>query len=111
MNKLTDGSNMLWKSSRMILPGHKERINQWRRETMGKTEPKKPKLDEWELEELAYKLQEAKERGKRLTLTVWGRGTVEGKIEKLVPETKMVYVRTMLGETIRVPFFDIVKAE
>ena len=110
-NKLTEGSNVLWESSRMILPEHKERINQRRREVMGRGEPKKPRLSEYEMEELAYQLQEAMENGTPLALYVWSRGAVVGKIVKMVPETKMVHVRTPPGDVVRVPFFDIVKAE
>lgn len=67
----------------MILPEHKERLNQRRREVMGRGELKKSRLSEYEMEELAYRLQEAMENGDALVLTVWSRGTVEGRIVKM----------------------------
>ncbi|MFS1514536.1 YolD-like family protein [Chengkuizengella sp. SCS-71B] len=39
-NKLTPGSNMLWESSRMMLPEHVERINEFQHELTRKTKPK-----------------------------------------------------------------------
>ncbi|NDI34657.1 YolD-like family protein [Chengkuizengella sediminis] len=38
-NKLTPGSNMMWEASRMILPEHKERINDYQYERDRKTKP------------------------------------------------------------------------
>lgn len=108
MSKISEGSNMLWEGSRIILPEHKERINQWRR---GQKEmPRKPVLSELELEELANKLREAKETGAELFLTVWGRGGVDGRIVRLDPDRKMVYVEKY-GQVTKVPFFNIVSAE
>lgn len=108
MSKISYGSNMLWEGSRIILPEHKERINKWRKEQKGM--PKKPVLSELELEELANRLKEAKETGAELYLTVWGRGGVDGRIVRLDPERKMVYVEKY-GQVTKVPFFDIVSAE
>lgn len=108
MSKISYGSNMLWEGSRIILPEHKERINQWRKEQKGM--PKKPVMSESELEELANRLKEAKETGAELYLTVWGRGGVDGRIVRLDPESKMVYVEKH-GQVTKVPFINIMSAE
>ncbi|NDI35671.1 YolD-like family protein [Chengkuizengella sediminis] len=38
-NKLTEGSNMMWEASRIILPEHKEVINRYQEERNRKTKP------------------------------------------------------------------------
>lgn len=52
VNKLTEGSNMLWESSRMILPEHKERIRIRREETRQGGRRERPVLDEQEIENI-----------------------------------------------------------
>ena len=52
MNKLTDGSNMLWESSRMILPEHKERIRIRLEEARRGGKRERQQLDEQEAERI-----------------------------------------------------------
>lgn len=52
VNKLTDGSNLLWESSRMILPEHKERIRIRREEARRGGKRERPVLDEQEWERI-----------------------------------------------------------
>ena len=59
VNKLTPGANLLWESSRMMLPEHKEAIARHRRELQRK---EKPVLDEQRLIELSHVLSEARQR-------------------------------------------------
>lgn len=56
INKLTPHKNLLWESSRMMLPEHKEAILQHRRK---QTESVKPQLDEQRLDELSKIMTEA----------------------------------------------------
>lgn len=52
INKLTEGFNLLWESSRMILPEHKERIRSRRDEARRGGRQERPELDEQELERI-----------------------------------------------------------
>ncbi|MFS1513407.1 YolD-like family protein [Chengkuizengella sp. SCS-71B] len=55
-NKLTPGSNMLWESSRMMLPEHKERINDYQQELNRKS---KPELAEEEVNVISEQLSDS----------------------------------------------------
>lgn len=54
MNKLTIGSNMMWESSWMMLPEHKERIRQHQRDLL---KEEKPTLDDQQKLDIDLKLQ------------------------------------------------------
>lgn len=110
INKLTPGSNLFWESSRMILPEHKEALVRHREETV-MAKPKRPVRDEFELKELANRLQDAKEEKYELVLTVWGRPEpIRGRVVKLDAETKKVHIRSF-GSLEKIPFLDILDAE
>ncbi|ALS21571.1 MULTISPECIES: YolD-like family protein [Paenibacillus] len=70
-NKLTPGKNILWESSRMMLPEHKEQLLRHRRE-LGRQE--KPTLDEQRLEELGQTLGIALHEDAALRLTLYDNG-------------------------------------
>ncbi|NDI36350.1 YolD-like family protein [Chengkuizengella sediminis] len=55
-NKLTPGSNMMWEASRMILPEHKERINDYQYERDRKN---KPELAEEEVNIISQQLSDS----------------------------------------------------
>ncbi|RPF55702.1 YolD-like family protein [Aquisalibacillus elongatus] len=55
-NKLTRGHNLLWESSRMMLPEHKELIEHHQQRIRQQT---KPQLDEQEIEWLEQRIQKA----------------------------------------------------
>lgn len=57
-NKLTEGHNLLWESSRMMLPEHKEVIRQHRQKRLKK---EKPLLDEQAIEMIERTLLHAYE--------------------------------------------------
>ncbi|MFC4387188.1 YolD-like family protein [Gracilibacillus marinus] len=57
-SKLTLGSNILWESSRMMLPEHKEVLVKHQQQLNKK---KKPIVDEQQLEEFSLVIQEALE--------------------------------------------------
>ena len=52
VNKLTEGRNLLWESSRMILPEHKERMRRRRDEAHRGGRRERPALDEQEWERI-----------------------------------------------------------
>lgn len=71
----------------------------------------RPKRDEFELEELAEKLDYAKEERKQLILSVWKKDDpISGVIEKLDSRTKLVHVKERYGSLIKIPFIDILRA-
>jgi ribosome maturation factor RimP len=76
----------------------------------GKTyKAKRPTRDEFELEELADQLTEAKREEVEVVLTVWGREeAVQGTITEMDPRTTLVHVYRQ-GETVKVPFMDIMR--
>ncbi|MFE9279332.1 YolD-like family protein [Streptomyces griseoincarnatus] len=77
-----------------------------------KRKESRPTRDEFELMEMAEKLEEAKESGKRLNLTVWRmQEQVQGVIDKLDPGTQRVHVQTRFNGMLKVPFIDILSAE
>jgi predicted RNA-binding protein len=93
----------------MILPEHKEALVRHREEiTMAK--PKRPVRDEFELEELAGRLQEAMEERRELVFTIWGRETtIRGRVVKMDADTKKVHIQNF-GTVEKVPFLDILEA-
>lgn len=77
--------------------------------TIEKTAPKRPTRDEFELEEIANQLIEAKEEDSEVVLTVWGmEESVRGRVTKLDPQTRLIHVEHY-GETKKIPFLDILK--
>jgi hypothetical protein len=70
---------------------------------------RRPTRDEFELEELAERLTDAYQEDNEVVLTVWGREEpVIGRIVKMDGNTKLIHVQRF-GETIKVPFMDILK--
>lgn len=76
-----------------------------------KTASKKPKLDEFELEELANQLTEAYQEKTIVSLTVWGcEERVIGRVDKMDPQTKLIHI-SRYGEVTKVPFMDIIRID
>lgn len=76
----------------------------------GKTyKAKRPTRDEFELEELADQLTEAKREEIEVVLTVWGREEAfRGTITEMDARTTLVHVFRN-GETVKVPFLDVMR--
>jgi hypothetical protein len=73
---------------------------------------KRPERDESDLEELGEKLGEAKQEESEMLLTVWGKPeTIRGRIVELDANTRKVHVAQYGGETVKIPFMDIMRAE
>ncbi|WP_188453815.1 YolD-like family protein [Virgibacillus oceani] len=83
MNKLTPGSNMMWESSRMMLPEHVQRIREHQKEMLKKT---KPILDEQQKLDIGFKLQCALHNDLTVEIKHFDDGhylTAKGKLIKL----------------------------
>lgn len=96
-NKLTQGGNLMWEASRMMLPEHKERLIRHRSELQ---EQPKPLLDEQQAEEMTRVISEAMEQGLLLRLTVYDSGqyvTVECFILHWDPQLRRLKVRSSEG--------------
>lgn len=60
--------NLLWESSRMMLPEHKEALQNYRKECVKKT---KPTLDKQQLDEISSAIQVSYQSNAPITLTVF----------------------------------------
>lgn len=107
-NKLTPGSNMRWESSRMMLPEHKERILQRKREQHRKD---RPILDEQEVTEISSAIWGSMNVGWEITLTIFGEYVdreVTGRVEKV--DTQLQQVKIITGEDFEwIAFRNVIK--
>ncbi len=72
---------------------------------------KRPTRDEFILEELGEQLIEAKNEEANVLLTVWDSDQVAGKIVDMDARTRKVHIVDRYGQTVKVPFLDIMKVE
>jgi hypothetical protein len=110
VNKLTSGYNLLWESSRMMLPEHKERIIGHRESLKRKA---RPVLDEQEMEELALRIGESLETGRPVTLRLYGDladREETGVVTKVDPQTGRIRLRTAQGD-VWAALQDVIGAE
>lgn len=70
-NKLSEGYNIMWESSRIMLPEHVEALHELAREE--KKQPK-PFIDEQEWEEFSQLINEAIHYNKKIIVTKWDDG-------------------------------------
>lgn len=73
-NKLTPGYNLMWESSRMMLPEHVTALHQANFEDK---KVEKPVIDEQLWDEFSMMFSEAMEYKKRLKITIWKNGFFE----------------------------------
>lgn len=109
-SKLTPGHNLLWESSRMMLPEHVSMLHNQRQKQRQK---KKPILDMQAIEELEYKLQQLFHQKKEAKVTVFGEYTnrvYTGCIEKIEPLTRMIKL-TNQDEFFWISFDDILEIQ
>jgi hypothetical protein len=91
MNEL-NRNNILWESSRMFLPEHKQAILEQRKEA---TRFVPPELDEQKLEEIGYLIQEAIEQEQPVLVTYAGDYQVEefcGFVDKVDIRDKYIHL-------------------
>ncbi|WP_099157254.1 YolD-like family protein [Virgibacillus ndiopensis] len=82
-NKLTPGLNLMWESTRMMLPEHKQRIREHQKELLKKT---KPILDEQQKLDIGFKLQCALHNDLTVEVKHFDNGdylTAKGKLVKI----------------------------
>lgn len=107
-NKLTPGHNLMWESSRMMLPEHVRILQQHQREFQKK---EKPGIDEQQAEIFSQMLYDALQSGRKIRLTLFhpyqGKHLV-GRIHKFNPETEQFQLDTA---SERIPFDEIIDVE
>lgn len=92
-NKLTLGSNLLWESSRMMLPEHKEVLQHHRKELNKRT---KPILDEQQIELFSHNIWEAMKRNKVVKMQIFNLyqdSYIVGKVKKISSERDKVLIK------------------
>lgn len=109
-NKLTPGSNLLWESSRMIIPEHREEILRFQKKANKK---QRPILAEHKLEELSYLMSEALHDNQEVTLTVFNPymdTVITGIIKKIDFSMKRIKILSENDETW-IRFIDLLDIE
>ncbi|MGY0691849.1 YolD-like family protein [Virgibacillus sp. FSP13] len=99
-NKLTPGRNVMWESSRMMLPEHKARIRQHQKELTKRT---KPILDEQQIELFSQMISDAMQQGSNLKIQIfhpYHDCYVTGKVQKIIPEQQLKLVSAVDSEWI-----------
>ena len=80
------------------------------KEKSSKKEPKHLKRDEFELEEIANALNEAKEEGEYKVFSIYKRGEqLEGIVTKMDANTKLIHIKDKYTDVHKVHFLDILK--
>ncbi|GAE34372.1 YolD-like family protein [Halalkalibacter akibai] len=108
MNEQLQRGNLLWESSRMFLPEHKQALLQ-RKEELKKVE--KPSLDEQELEEISQIVLDSLKHELDVKVTYWKDGffrELTGIIDKVDLQLKRIKVK--IGEEIDFIAIDCVKS-
>jgi hypothetical protein len=111
-NKLTKGSNLMWESSRMMLPEHKEAILRQKKESQKKP---RPVFDQQHLEQVERMISQYIYSEVELYIVVYGEyedTDLHGKITKFDPQLKRMKVEWLekdgMEEFVWVSVFDIV---
>lgn len=107
-NKLTPGKNIMWESSRMMLPVHKEEIIKQNKNVNLK---QRPVLDEQKWEEISQVIGESLEHGLEIELIKFGDfqdRSIRGKVEKV--DMQLQQLKLVRGDEFEwVRFRDIVE--
>ncbi|WP_188453728.1 YolD-like family protein [Virgibacillus oceani] len=85
-NKLTKGHNLMWESSRMMLPEHKLRIREHQKELKKQT---KPIFDEQQISLFSQLISDAIQQEKDVKIQIfhpYHDQCLSGKIKKTTPE-------------------------
>lgn len=99
-NKLTPGSNVMWESSRMMLPEHKQLLARHQKKL---TERKKPVFDEQQMAVFSRLLLSALSQGEKVTVELFDpycNRRVSGKIEKWNAVERKMKIMTLNGPVI-----------
>lgn len=77
-----------------------------------KSKDSRPSRDDFELQELAEQLAEAKENAAPLNFTLWRKmEKVQGVVVDMDPRTQRVHIQTRYSGVLKVLFIDILKTE
>ena len=105
MNKLSKGSNLLWESSRIILPEHREAIIEHRKKQ--KQHPR-PELAPQQHEEIERIIHYSYQKKQKIELTLYGlyeNRKIEGTVKKIDIPTRRIKI-----ENEWIPFHEIIEA-
>ncbi|MBO8172582.1 MAG: YolD-like family protein [Bacillaceae bacterium] len=106
--------NLLWESSRMMLPEHREQLLEKRRNERWQEENPHVEPDEQELERMHVRLSRAVEENRPVTLTVWnrkqGRRRLQGMIAGMNLSAGTCRIQTDSGP-VTVLFCDMVEVD
>lgn len=109
-NKLTPGYNLVWESSRMMLPEHKEKLKQHQKELEKR---KKPLIDEQQLDIFSQILSDAMVNGINVKIEVFGPYTdryVSGNVLKFDSQRRQIKMRSK-GQCVWIKLEDIVDVQ
>jgi len=109
-NKLSPNSNLLWESSRMMLPEHKALLRQHEAE---KIKEEKPDYDEQFLEQLVYTIERAYHDRSLVKLKYYDQGRfyeIVGKITTINPKKQSIQLTTEI-ETLEFYFSNLISIE
>ena len=93
MNKITPGSNMIWESSRFMMPEH---IHALKMHEYEKNKVEKPGLDEQELEEIGIVVMDSLRHELEVAIVYWEDGffhNVVGSVDFVDMQQKRIRVR------------------
>lgn len=99
-NKLTPGQNVMWESSRMMLPEHKAQIREHQKELQKRT---KPMLDEQQIALFSQSISDAMHRNRSVKIKVfhpYHDHYVTGKVQKTIPGRQLKLVSESDSEWI-----------
>jgi len=95
VSKLTEGGNLLWEASRMILPEHKERIRTRREEARRGGKRERPTLDEQEAERINKAIMRSLHERESIRLRMYDpleECIVEGVVERVDQVSRRIRV-------------------
>ena len=96
VNKLTPGHNLLWESSRMVLPEHVEALIKYRKESLKQI---KPDLDDQKLDEISSIIQESYYNRVSVKITVFDEYKEQqfvGVVTQLDSDLKRLKLKNMI---------------
>jgi hypothetical protein len=111
VNKLTEGSNLRWESSRMMLPEHVEAIKRHRVDLQRISQPI---LDEQEIEEISRKLGESLSEYAPISISLYRQGFIEelsGIVQKIDPGNHEITVTDYGQERHKIMFDSILNVD
>lgn len=92
--------NLLWESSRMILPEHRKKLLEYRDQAERAAKYRRPIWDEQQLEEFQFMLSWAIGENREVTLSYYtehGPREVGGKVKKIDPLHHQILIDTGMG--------------